>query len=292
MGRGLAARGGHILKCASVDKILIENGEAAGVRVSTVSKRAPEHFVFRAPIVVSNADALHTYENLVGEEHCGRWPIEHLKTLQPSYPCFLTHLGLKGMDPEELARAEGYYWTSYDPKDVGRTVFKVFIPTHFDPSIAPPGCQIIILQRLTPVRIENILDWQAHKAAVEGNTMGRLREILPGLDSHIVVKSSASAMTSFRFTNNWQGAMLGWAMSPDQLAENRLPNTTPVKNLYLCGHWTQPGGGITPVIVSAQRVARMILTGKTENRDLAAEYFAFRAGAQAEAAPSQQKVSL
>jgi hypothetical protein len=38
-------------------------------------------------------------------------------------------------------------------------------------------------------------------------------------------------MTSRRFTNNWQGAMLGWAMSPGQLAEGRLPNMTPVKNV-------------------------------------------------------------
>ena len=278
LGRGLTNRGGHILKCASVDKILIENGQAQGVRISTVSRRAPEYHEFRAPIVISNADALHTYENLIGEEHCGRWPIEHLKSLKPSYPCFLTHLGLRGMDPATLAAAEGYYWTSYDPSDAIRSVFKVFIPTHFDPLIAPPGCQILIVQRLTPVRIEEINDWQAHKQSVENNTMGRLRQILPGIDSHIVVKLSASAMTSYRFTNNWQGAMLGWEMSPGQLAEGRLPNTTPVKNLFLVGHWTQPGGGITPVIVSAQRVARAILTGKDDNRDLAAEYFAFRSG--------------
>src|SRR5712692_9641829 len=60
LGRGLEARGGHILKCASVDKIIIENGAAAGVRISTVSKRAAEHYEFRAPVVVSNADARHT----------------------------------------------------------------------------------------------------------------------------------------------------------------------------------------------------------------------------------------
>src|SRR5437867_12661457 len=98
-------------------------------------------------------------------------------------------------------------------------------------------------------------------------------------------------MTSFRFTNNWQGAMLGWEMSPGQLAEGRLPNTTPVKNLYLVGHWTQPGGGITPVIVSAQRVASMIVTGKSESRDLAAEYFSFRQE-QVQPPQSAQKVSL
>src|SRR5260221_25601 len=211
-GRGLEKRGGRILKCASVDKIVIDNNQAQGVRISTVSKRPPEYHEFRAPIVISNADALHTYENLIGEEHCGRWPIEHLKSLAPSFPCFLTHLGLRGMDPKALAAAEGYYWTSYDPIDAIRSVFKIFIPTHFDTAIAPPGCQILIVQKLTPVRIENITDWPAHKAAVEGQIMGRLRQILPGLDEHIVVKLSATAMTSNRVTNNWHGAMLGWAI--------------------------------------------------------------------------------
>jgi phytoene dehydrogenase-like protein len=290
LGRGLTARGGHILKCASVEKILIENGKAEGVRISTVSRRAPEQYEFRAPLVISNADAVHTYENLIGEEHCGRWPIEHLKSLKPSYPCFLTHLGLRGMDPATLAAAEGYYWTSYDPGDATRTVFKVFIPTHFDPEIAPPGCQILIVQKLTPVRMEDVKDWPAYKQSVEEQIMSRLRRILPDIDSHIVVKMSATAMTSYRFTNNWQGAMLGWEMSPEQLAGNRLPNMTSIKNLHLVGHWTQPGGGITPVIVSAQRVARIILSGKEDSRDLAADYFAFRSGKQALTASEMQEV--
>ncbi len=276
LGRALQARGGHILKCASVESILIENGKAQGVRISTVCKRASETFVFRAPVVVSNADALHTYERLIGAQHCGSWPIEYLKQLEPSYPCFLVHIGLRGMDTKALAAAEGYYWTSYDPEDAIRNVFKVFIPTHFDPGIAPPGCQILIVQKLTPVRMEDVTDWNAHKDAVTAGIMARLRQILPGIDEHVVVSLSATAMTSHRFTGNWQGAMLGWEMSPGQLGAGRLPNNTPIENLYLVGHWTQPGGGITPVIVSAQRVARMILTGKNSDRDLAAEYFAFR----------------
>jgi phytoene dehydrogenase-like protein len=279
LGRALEEKGGRILKCAEVDKILVEGSEIKGVRLHTVSKRAPETFEFRAPIVVSNGDAVHTYEDLIGEEHIGRWTIDHLKTLRPSYPCFLVHLGLRGMDPHALAAAEGYYWSSFDPDDAIRNVFKIFIPTHFDPAIAPPGCQILIVQKLTPLRIEEVVDWAGHKAAVEGQIMERLRRILPGLDDHIVVKLSATAMTSFRFTRNWQGAMLGWEMSPGQLGANRLPTSTPFENLHLVGHWTQPGGGITPVIVSAQRVARAILRGKDDTRQLAAEYFSFKAGA-------------
>jgi hypothetical protein len=57
--------------------------------------------------------------------------------------------------------------------------------------------------------------------------------------------------------------MLGWEMSPDQLGERRPALNGLVKNLYFTGHWTQPGGGITPVIVSAMQVANRITKGKT-----------------------------
>jgi len=78
------------------------------------------------------------------------------------------------------------------------------------------------------------------------------------------VKLSASALTSHRFTLNHKGAMLGWEMSPDQLGENRPALNGMLKNLYFVGHWTQPGGGITPVIVSAMQVARKITGGQSE----------------------------
>ncbi|MCP3964028.1 MAG: hypothetical protein GY719_39855, partial [bacterium] len=73
-----------------------------------------------------------------------------------------------------------------------------------------------------------------------------------------VVMTSASAKTSFRYTLNRRGAMLGWEMSPDQLGNGRPEVTGPVENLYFVGHWTKPGVGITPVIVSAMRVAKLI----------------------------------
>ncbi len=74
----------------------------------------------------------------------------------------------------------------------------------------------------------------------------------------MVVMTSASAKTSFRYTLNRRGAMLGWEMSPDQLGTGRPEVTGQIDGLYFVGHWTKPGGGITPVIVSAMRVAKLI----------------------------------
>jgi prolycopene isomerase len=78
-----------------------------------------------------------------------------------------------------------------------------------------------------------------------------------------VVKLSASAQTSYRYTLNHHGAMLGWEMSPDQLGEYRPGIQGPFKNLYFIGHWVQPGGGITPVMISALRAAKQITQSTT-----------------------------
>ncbi len=244
LGKAFTERGGKILKCAAAEAILTEKGKAAGVRIHTVSKKDPEYFDFEAPVVVSNADALHTYRDLLGKEHCSDWMLQHLESLKPTFACFLTHIGLRGMNAKRLAEAEGYYWRTLDTGNIVRDVFKIFIPTHFDPSIAPPGCQILIVQRPPPKRVVDIQDHDAYKAEVHESTMSRLRALLPEIDDHIVCASSASHHTSYRFTNNYQGAMLGWEMSPDQLGTRRLPVYTPVDNLYLTGHWTQPGAAL------------------------------------------------
>ncbi len=259
LGEALRRRGGETLLYTNVEKILVEGDRAVGVVATTRSKRRPQQVEFRAPVIVSNADVLLTYEKLVGGELCGSEVIDGLKSMRPSFPCYLLHMGLKGLSHEHKEDIEGYYWRSWNPADLQNTFFKVFFTTSFDPSLAPEGHDILIVQKWGTANYDQIQDWGAHKASTEDYILGQLRRLIPGLDEKIVVHMSASAHTSYRYTLNHRGAMLGWEMSPDQLGELRPANRTPIENLYLVGHWTRPGGGITPVIVSAQRVAEMIL---------------------------------
>jgi prolycopene isomerase len=122
----------------------------------------------------------------------------------------------------------------------------------------------VIVQKLTDIDYDGIEDWPAHKAAVENYIMRNLERVMPGFLDKVVVRLSASARTSHQFTINHRGAMLGWEMSPDQLGEHRPALNGMVRNLYFTGHWTQPGGGITPVIVSAMQVAHRIVKGKED----------------------------
>ena len=271
LGAALAKRGGRFLRCAKVEEIVVENGAARGVRIRTVSNRKSETFTFRAGVVVSNADMRHTFRDLLGNT---RPEVDqHLEGFKPSSACSVMHLGLRGVNQKDLNKIEGYYWNDHDPDAVLRSVFKIFTTTRFDPDLAPPGGRILIVQKVTPQKVEPGVDWGAAKAEFDSYIMGRLRDLLPGIDDHIVVRQSATARTSHHFTGNTDGAMLGWEMSPEQLGVARLPNSSSIGNLYFVGHWTRPGGGVTPVMIGAQRVAREILTGRGTIQNEAAEFF-------------------
>jgi prolycopene isomerase len=167
------------------------------------------------------------------------------------------------MPTEVLRQAHGYYWDSWDTELVGRNGlrFKVFVPTLYEPALARHGGHIVIIQKVLDIDYDAIDDWAAHKAEVERYIMEHLERMIPGFTDKVVVKSSASALTSSRYTLNYHGAMLGWEMSPDQLGSHRLDVVSPIDRLYFVGHWVQPGGGITPVIVSALKVAHLITQG-------------------------------
>jgi phytoene dehydrogenase-like protein len=171
------------------------------------------------------------------------------------------HVGLWGMPEEDLRRVHGYHWDGWDPDEVGRGAlrFKLFVPTIYDPSLAPPGGQVLIVQKVLEMDYAGVIDWGAHKAAVERYVLENLERLLPGFSERVVVRLSASAATSHRYTLNHHGAMLGWEMSPDQLGDRRPGIESPVKNLFFVGHWTRPGGGITPVIVSAVQGAEKVV---------------------------------
>ncbi|MES1240877.1 MAG: NAD(P)/FAD-dependent oxidoreductase [Acidobacteriota bacterium] len=253
--------GGHVLTSAMATRIRIEEGAARGVELEVLrGPGAGRRHTVRAGAVVSNADLLLTLERLVGPEHLEPGALEAVRRLRPTYPCFLCHVGLEGVPDDVLDEAQGYYWDSWDMDRVGVDALrcKIFVPTLYEPGMAPPGGQIVILQKVLAMDYEGVGDWPAHKARIEAFLLGHLERRIPGISKRIVVRTSASARTAWRFTLNHQGAMLGWEMSPDQLGAARPDVASGISNLFFAGHWTRPGGGITPVIVSAQDAARRV----------------------------------
>lgn len=266
LARRFEEQGGHILMNSMVTRILVEHGEVYGVEIETGSRRDRYRREVHAGVVISNADLLQTLENMLGPEVLDADYLAGIRSLRPTYPCFLTHIGLQGVPTDVLHEAQGYYWDDWDTSLMGRNGlrFKIFVPTLFEPRMAPPGGQVIIVQKVLEMDYDKTEDWRVHKQGIERYILNNLAKVIPGISDRIVVCLSASALTSYRFTLNSRGAMLGWEVSPDQLGDNRPDIIGPLKNLYFTGHWVQPGGGITPVIVSAMQVAEKI-TGETGN---------------------------
>jgi phytoene dehydrogenase-like protein len=279
LARCFEERGGHILMSTAARRIVVDRGGSGGAGgnggagapganacvargVALETLRGPVRFqgTVACGAVVSNADLLGTLEHLVGAEHLPPGTLQRLRGMRPTFPCWLTHIGLAGVPAEALEQIQGYHWDSWEMDRVGRDAlrFKLFVPTLYEPAMAPPGGQVLIVQKVQELDYAAVTDWPEHKRQVEGFVFGHLSRLLPGIEDRIVVRTSASAETSWRFTLNHQGAMLGWEMSPDQLGAGRPDLASPVRNLFFAGHWVKPGGGITPVIVSAQHAAQAV----------------------------------
>jgi phytoene dehydrogenase-like protein len=87
---------------------------------------------------------------------------------------------------------------------------------------------------------------------------------IPDLESHVEVLEVATPITLERYTGNRGGSFVGWKWSAEQAADGHFPQESPIGNLFLCGHWVSPGGGVNFVMssgVNAGEIADEYLTG-------------------------------
>ena len=93
--------------------------------------------------------------------------------------------------------------------------------------------------------------YRAEKARMADILIDQAEKILlPGLREAIEVKEAATPLTNMRYTANPRGAIYGWDQTLDNAGQGRFPQRTPLKNLYLAGAWTFPGGGYGACIPS------------------------------------------
>ena len=68
-----------------------------------------------------------------------------------------------------------------------------------------------------------------------------------------------STATIDKYTLSGIDASIGWALTPQQVGPRRLSPHTPVKNLYLSGHWTRPALGVLATVISGLQTAKTVL---------------------------------
>ncbi len=242
--RCIGESGGDLILSTKVEEILLKDNGVVGVRLDGGTELSAEY-------VVSNIDAKQTFFELIKEE-IDRDFLDRLKGMKESPSYFLLYLGLDpGVDLSGFKR--GFY---HGPNDQWEYISA---PTNVDKSLARQDCQEITVVATIEEKYDEIEDWKGLKDNYTECTIQYLEDLVPNLSRHVEVVEAATPKTLWRYTLNSKGAAYGWAATPEQTGPGRPGNKTPVDNLYLAGHWTNPGPGVCAVVSSGWRVANAIL---------------------------------
>ena len=266
---------GEILLSTLVTKIIVEDGRAVGVKTEDV--RTKEKKEFRSRYVISNANAPDTFFKLVGKKNLPKDYAENLKKMKIGPSSFLVYLGVNkdytGYYPGNSHELMINYsidskenFKAWETGDISKIPFGVANYSKINPNAAPRGKNTLVLTSIMSydcynnwMKGEPYEKYKKLKTDLAKTLIKRLEPYLPGLSSHIEVMEVATPRTNERFTLNPKGSLFGWANTVDQSMWNRLPQTTPIKNLYLAGAWTLPCGGQSVVLMSGYTAAKMIL---------------------------------
>jgi len=261
----IESHGGRVMLRTRVEKILVRDGAAYGVRTAD-----GREFTGRA--VVSNANAPDTLGKMIGDRELVKSSLARMEKLSIGLSTFQVFLGLKKDLVRELGikDTEVFYNTGYDIEaDYAAAVRGDFTNPGFGATLydnlykgySPEG-----KNTLSVMTLQGFDHWakyeedyfagkkdayRAEKLRMADRLIDQAERILlPGLRKAIEVRDASTPLTNLRYTANPRGAIYGWDQTLDNAGQARFPQRTPVKNLFLAGAWTFPGGGYGACIPS------------------------------------------
>jgi phytoene dehydrogenase-like protein len=257
--------GGELVVGSKVSRILVEGGHVSGVR-------SEQGWEVQAGIVVSNADATQTFEELVGPDHIPEAYLRRLRRMKPSISGFLIYAATT-LDLGTFNYAhEVFKANSWDLEEVfadaeaGRISGISFtVPTLVDPTLAPPEQHICAGLALMAYDIG--VPWSEAKERYVEVLLDEAEEVFPGFRSGLQYIEGSTPLALERYSLNRNGAIYGWENNSSQTASRRLSNQTPVEGLYLGSAWAQPGSGSIAAMHSGVQAAQIIL-GYPEHKQL------------------------
>lgn len=261
MVRVIEDQGGTLRLGAEVDEVIVEKGRAVGARLV-------DGEVLSAPVVVSNADATHTYDRLLRHHRVGGWT-RASKTRRLSMSLFVWYFGTAGT--QGLWEDVGHHTILSGPRYEGllRDIFmkgkladdmSVYLhrPSLTDPSVAPAGGDTFYALSPVPHLGHGGVDWAEEKAIYKRKMARVLNDTIPGFQDHL---TEEVVFTPETFRDRYLSPYgAGFSLEPRilQSAWFRPHNITRVPGLYLTGAGTHPGAGVPGVVSSAEVLERLI----------------------------------
>jgi len=124
------------------------------------------------------------------------------------------------------------------------------IPSLTDPSVAPPGKHVLsCFVQYAPYKLAPGLHWDTEKEKFGDTVVNTIAEYAPNIKDIIIQKQVVTPLDLEREWGLSEGNIFQGELSLEQLFFLRpVPGwaqyRTPIKNLYMCGSATHPGGGI------------------------------------------------
>ncbi len=253
------SQGGKFLMSREVTEILIEDGKAAGVRLSNGEE-------WRAPVVVSNAGAAVTYLKLLPASY----PIPFRESLRqfleanPPSSALSLYIGFK-RDPRELGFEGENYWIfsgfdhdrAFAERDEWIAEAKPRMAYLSFPSLKDPRAKSHTAEIITMASYETFARWRDQPWLRRDDEYKALKERLsealiqfvdrhyPGFADLVEYRELSTPLTNESMTGHWKGALYGLpAVTERYRPENRvwMSPRSPLPGLYLTGADTSSMG--------------------------------------------------
>ena len=242
----------------SVEKIIVENNQAKGIRTNN-----KDYF---ADNIVSNMDIYSTYKKLLPDQS---YPGRTLSQ-ERSSSAVIFYWGVKKLMPElDLHNIffSGNYSEEFEHIFDHKTLFQdptiyINITSKENHSDAPSGCENWFVMINAPGDYGQ--NWQELVTQARESIINKLNRLL-GIDlaSLIEVEDSLTPPQIEERTSSYRGALYGAASNSKFAAFLRHPNFShQLKNLYFVGGSVHPGGGIPLCLLSAKITSKLINSDK------------------------------
>src|SRR5215475_3036182 len=253
--------GAEIRTQAPIAKIIVTNGRARGVALGNGDEIYGE-------VISSSVDPRNTFLRFIEE---GQLPDEFLEDVRrykfrgssgkvnialdalPDFKC-LPGPGAHLRGAISISPSVEYMERAYDDAKYGnfsrRPYIDMVIPSLTDPSVAPPGKHVMsCFVQYAPDKLRPGLNWDDQREAFGENVIDTISEYAPNLKNIIINKQVLTPLDLEREFGLSEGNIFQGELSLEQLFFLRpVPGyaqfRTPIKNLYMCGSATHPGGGI------------------------------------------------
>lgn len=267
----IADNGGEILLENKVIRIITESNKAIGVEYQKTFDKTPETKQAFAKTIIANA-AIPNVINLLPKKN-QKTLKQKTEKLETACSLISVYIGFK-KEGKELKNM--HYSTFVFDESIKKQSdmiqnhkgsFEkrnfVFVDySQIDSELAPKGkCfgAICTVDYLTDWEDLNKEDYKNKKEEVAQIYFKKLEKLIPGITQEIDCYEVATSKTIARYTLNPEGTVYGFAQTPKQSGMHRIPNKSPIKNLYFASAWTNPGGGFTGAILSGWFCAKEIL---------------------------------